>query len=169
MPQPTCKVAVVAGKRGAQIYPKGCKVRRRVDKKGRTTKTNTRGKAKQTVAAAFDQYVIYIAVNGTTQYAPFIWDTGASVTMMGHGTAKQCKLLDANGQAIGPHGTSSIVYANGQRSSTLVFKAKKMVVYVNQKQYTITTDIHVVKNGQRLLGVPAIRALRKKGLVVKFN
>ena len=168
MPRPTGKVAVVAGKRGAQIYPKGCKVRKRVDKKGRTTKTNPQGKATQTVVASDNQFVIYISVNGTSQPAPFIWDTGAMGTMMGVGTAKLCKLLDKDGKPIGPHTISGISTATGQVSRAYKFPNKRLVVYYGGREYRIRSDIKVVKNGMRLLGVPAIRALRRQGLVVKF-
>ena len=172
MPRPTCKVAVVAGKRGAQIYPRGCKVRRRIDKKGRATRTNLAGKAKQTIVATEDEFDIYVAIkhsSGLSQPAPYTWDTGAQRTIIGYGTAKQCKLLDKDGKPIGPHGKSRVETAVGAVTRAFKFKNQELVVFYGGREYRITTDIHVVKHGMRLLGVPAIRSLRNEGLVVKFK
>ena len=167
MPRPTCKAAVVAGnKAGAQIYPKGCKVRRRVDKRGRETKTNAAGKVKQTVVARGTKLKMQVAVGAVG--ADFLWDTGAEVTTMGIGTAKVFKLLDAAGTPIGPHTKGSIHTANNQTVESFVFRQKRIVVRHGGRQYTVVTTLYVMKNGKRLLGVPVIRALRKKGLVVKF-
>ena len=98
----------------------------------------------------------------------FLWDTGASVTTVGYGTAKAFRLLDSSNRPLGAHQTGTITTANNQTVNSFIFKRKRIVVRHGGRSYTITTDIHVMRNGKRLLGVPAIRALRKEGLVVKF-
>ena len=169
MPRPTCKAAVIAGnKAGAQIYPKGCKVRTRVNKDGLKTRKNAAGKTKTTVVVENDTKLkVQVAMHGKS--AQFLWDTGAEVTMMGFGTAKQWRLLDSDGRPIGAHSIGGIVTASNQRTESFIFKRKRIVVSHSGRQFTVTTDVNVARNGQRLLGVPAIRALRRECLIVKFK
>ena len=77
--RPTCQVVKRAGQRGARIHPKGCKLRRTVDKQGKTTRTTRTGQVKTQIAERGKKH--RLSVRGPNKQAiSFVWDTGATVS-----------------------------------------------------------------------------------------
>ena len=90
MDRSTCKVVLRLDQRGARIYPRGCKVRSRVDTAGQKKRYSKTGTVKLTKVSLTRRLFVNIKAGGgndalpalPSSCIPFIWNTGAPDTHM---------------------------------------------------------------------------------------
>ena len=170
--RPTCKAVVRAGQNGARIHPRGCQVRQRISADGSSIRRNKQGQIKRKIKTTGRELAVAVSRSGYSHQ--FIWDTGAVLNTCGVVLARRWGLLRPSG---GIHATTgafttrrmNVRTANDQTLPARKFENVPITVSYGGHNYQITTDIIVLLNGNSLLGVNAIRLLRRQGLSVSFK
>ena len=187
--RPSCKAVVKEGNNaGAQIWPPGCIVRRRVDANDRVTQhIDRRGNTKKTVTVNHHEYGVNLYHgHGAAAAHPInaIWDTGAAFTTIDSNTAQLWGLLTPAqmgaqgiiyGQAVNYQARQNIRVADNRVLNCWRWNNVRLTVEIvdpgNQNQlirYPIRTYVVYHPNLTRLLGTPALRQLRNQGLKLKW-
>ena len=191
--RPTCKV--INSSTGARIHPKGCKVRKiKQDGAGaKLHKWTKTGKVKRVIKVPANESHTMVKVKMNGFESRLMYDTGATTTSIGWGLGVRWGLVkivstaEKNpnaGDRLGPYpvvplkeqDTTYAINASGVEVRKWVFKKQPLSVTIKDdtdgKDYTLNIEVDINldprnKNATKLLGVNAIRALKKEGVRFK--
>ena len=168
--KPRCEAVVRPGQRGVRVYPKGCKVRRKVvggairkvsrntgQLKPKKVKLKTTGK----------EINVHVRLNGGA-YEEFNYDTGAMDSGCNYRVARALGLVDGNNKPYDHHQTENIQVGGHIEGSTVpAIRFFNIPLFLRETGRESTGILDVMANAGALFGTGHIKGQRKF-LKVKF-
>lgn len=168
--RPTCQAVTRPGQRGVRVWPKGCRVRRRVAANGELLQFTEDGVLEQHVYEPERESTVRFGLSGS--WADAIWDTGATGCSVNTDDAYRFGLLPASpgsgtlGEALEKR-QITVVLADGSSRPSMLFKNCPLTVQIRGRNYDITVDVGLSPpGGDNLFGVSGISQL--PGVTIHF-